>query len=208
MMPDQSHLRWSGASTEAQRTAFIDIVLADPIVRSALEIARSVDLPDWLIVSGALYNTVWNHLTGRPSGYGIKDIDLFYFDDGDLSWEAEDQVIRSAAPAFAHLPLPVEIRNQARVHLWYAEKFGRPCPRYENSAHSIAYFASMTHAVGVRLGPDERLDLIAPFGLDDVFSFRMTPNHALDNRETHEAKAARAKAHWPEVSIVPWLGLS
>lgn len=56
------------------------------LVREALLRARDFDLPDWWIVSGALYNTVWNHLTGRPSGYGIKDVDLFYFGDGDLSW--------------------------------------------------------------------------------------------------------------------------
>ncbi len=198
------HLRWAGAHPERQRAVFFDIVRSDPIVSAALEAACHLALPDWLIVSGALYNTVWNALTGRPSGFGIKDIDLFYFDDSDLSWEAEDRVIRAAAPAFADLPLPIEIRNQARVHLWYPQKFGRQCPRYESSAHSVEYFASRTHAVGIRRNPGDSLDLVAPFGLDDIFSFRVTPNHALDNRETHEAKAARAKTCWPEIEIVPW----
>lgn len=198
------HLRHAGRPPCEQESAFREIVQADPLVHAALVAARALDLPDWRIVSGALYNTVWNHLTGRPSGHGIKDVDLFYFDDADLSWEAEDRVIRSAAPVFAHLPVPVEIRNQARVHLWYPEKFGRSCPRYESSAHAIGCFASKTHAVGVRLMPDGSLDLVAPFGLDDIFSFRVTPNHALDNRTTHEAKGARAASNWPEVTVLPW----
>lgn len=204
MSAPPAHLRHAGATALAQEAAFGEIVRADPLVRAALEAARDLALPDWRIVSGVLYNTVWNSLTGRPSGYGIKDVDLFYFDGSDLSWEAEDAVIRRAAPVFAGLAVPVEIRNQARVHLWYEQRFGRPCPAYQSADHSIRYFASKTHAVGVRLEADGRLDICAPFGLDDIFSFRMVPNRALDNRETHGTKAARARANWPEVTVVPW----
>ncbi|MBO6717084.1 MAG: nucleotidyltransferase family protein [Rhizobiaceae bacterium] len=197
-------LRYAGLPDGEQRRVFLDIVWNDPTVRAALVAARELDLPDWLIVSGVLYNTVWNTLTGRSGGHGINDIDIFYFDDRDVSYEAEDAVIRRAEPFFADLPLPVEIRNQARVHLWYPGKFGRQCPQYRSSAHSVEYFASQAHAVGVRLLPDDRLELVAPFGLDGIFAFWIFPNRAMDNRTTHEAKGARAKACWPELSIEPW----
>ena len=78
------------------------------------------------------------------------------------------------------------------------------CPRYASSDHAIEHFASKTHAVGVRLHDDDSLDLTAPFGLDDIFSFRVTPNRAIDNRATHEEKAARAKRQWPEITVIPW----
>jgi hypothetical protein len=45
-----------------------------------LSIARMLDLPDWLLFSGAVYQPVLNHLTGRVLDYGIKDYDLAYFD--------------------------------------------------------------------------------------------------------------------------------
>lgn len=198
------HLRYSGLPFEAQRTAFLGIVAADPLLVETLARVRALELPDWLVVSGALYNSVWNNLTGKPSGYGVKDVDLFYFDESDLSYEAEDGVIARAAPAFAGLPLPVEVRNQARVHLWYPLKFGRSCPRYSSSSESVRYFASKTHAVGVRYGADGQLELVAPFGLDDIFSFRITPNRVMDNQHTHETKGARARENWPEISVVPW----
>lgn len=198
------HLRFSGLPFEYQRKVFLTILRADPLVRAALQTARGLDLPDWWIVSGALYNTVWNALTGRPSGHGVKDVDLFYFDAADLSWEAEDMVIRRAAPMFAELPAPVEIRNQARVHLWYERHFGRAYPPLGSSCEGIDRFACTTHAVGVRLDGEGRLDLYAPFGLDDVFSFRLVPNRVLDNRATHERKAARALPLWPELTVVPW----
>jgi hypothetical protein len=198
------HLRYSGLAFDAQRAAFLDIVSRDALVREALVRARTLDLPDWLIVSGALYNTVWNYLTGKPSGYGIRDVDLFYFDDSDLSYEAEDAVIRRAAAHFEGLALPVEVRNQARVHLWYPLKFGQPCPRYTSSSEPLSYFASKTHAVGLRYDADGQLELVAPFRLDDLFSFRITPNRVTDNQRTHEAKGARARENWPEISVVRW----
>jgi uncharacterized protein len=122
------HLRFSGLDFEKQRKILIDILKADILTKTALQRARDFDLADLMIVSGAIYNTVWNSLTGKPSGYGIKDVDLFYFDASDLSWEAEDVVIKAGAAHFAGLPVAVEIRNQARVHLWYPDRFGRQCP--------------------------------------------------------------------------------
>ncbi|UDL86881.1 nucleotidyltransferase family protein [Mesorhizobium sp. PAMC28654] len=198
------HLRYSGLAFEAQRTAFFKIVAADPLLAETLSRVRALDLPDWLVVSGALYNSVWNHLTGKPPGYGIKDIDLFYFDDTDLSYEAEDAVIQRAAKHFEGLTLPVEVRNQARVHLWYETRFGNAYPTLSSSAEALSYFASKTHAVGVRFDAAGQFDLVAPFGLDDIFSFRITPNRALDNRRTHKAKGTRAKVNWPEITVVPW----
>lgn len=198
------HLRYSGLPFDAQRAAFLEIVAADPLIGETLSRVRALGLTDWLVVSGALYNSIWNHLTGKLPGYGIKDVDLFYFDESDLSYEAEDTVIRRAAKHFEGLTLPVEVRNQARVHLWYEARFGDAYPRLSSSAEALSYFASKTHAVGVRFDAAGQLDLVAPFGLDDIFSFRITPNRALDNRRTHEAKGARAKANWPEIAVLPW----
>lgn len=102
------------------------ILEAAPLLMAALRTARDLRLPDWLIFSGAIYQPVLNHLTGRAADYGIKDYDLAYFDASDLSWEAEDRVIRRARAAFAEpLKNMVELRNQARVHLWFEAKVRR-----------------------------------------------------------------------------------
>lgn len=198
------HLRFSGLPAAEQEAALDTILRADAAVWPAIERARDLDLPDWMIVSGAIYNTIWNHLTGRPAGHGIRDVDLFYHDGTDLSWEAEDRVIRAGAARFADLPLPVEIRNQARVHLWYTQRFGGVVPAFASSSHALHYFAAETHAVGVRLEADDRLTIVAPFGLDPIFSLRMVPNRATDNRRTHAEKSARAKALWPELVVEDW----
>src|SRR6266566_5035409 len=89
----------------------------------------TLDLPGWYLVAGWLCQTVWNVASGQPPEAGILDYDLAYFDASDLSWAAEDAVIQAGHQVFARLPAPVQIRNQARVHLWYGEKFGIPCRR-------------------------------------------------------------------------------
>jgi hypothetical protein len=55
-----------------------------PLMR-VLSVARHLCLPDWLVFSGAVYQPVLNHLTGRPLDHGIKDYDLAYFDASDIS---------------------------------------------------------------------------------------------------------------------------
>lgn len=198
------HLRYSGLSSEKQQEILLDIVRNSPLLTDVLNRARKLNLPDWYIVSGAVYNLVWNVLTGRPETHGIKDVDLFYYDASDLSYEAEDRMIKTGDEIFSGVPLPVEIRNQARVHLWYEKHFGLVCLPLQSSRHSIERFASKTHAVGIRLEPDGGLDFYAPFGLDDIFSLRLTPNPVADNRETHHIKGLRAQQNWPEVTVVPW----
>jgi uncharacterized protein len=90
------------------------------------------------------------------------------------------------------------------VHLWFEGNFGIAYPPLRSADEAITRYASATHAVGMRLLQDDRLDIFAPFGLEDIFAMLIRPNYALPNRETHERKDARAKSVWAEVTIVPW----
>ncbi len=188
------------------RHRLFDILRADPQIWSALQVARSLNLPDCFIASGAIYQTVWNALTGTASGYGLKDIDLIYFDGGDLSWEAEDRVITRSSAAFAQsdVRIPVETRNQARVHLWYEDRFGSPYAPLCNAAESLTRYAATTHAVAVRLERNDELTIEAPFGLADIFSMTLRPNPTLDTKGTYDEKAARCRDLWPQVTVIPW----
>ena len=197
-----THLIHANKSPATQRAALLDIVAASPILMAAFRTARDLNLPDWWIVSGAIYNQVWNHMTGRPDMYGVNDIDLFYFDP-DTSYEAEDEVIQRAIRLFAPNP-PVEIRNEARVHLWYEQHFGQPFAPLKNCRQAVDNFASRSHSVALHLNADDTFKLYAPFGLNDIFSFRITPNPTRPNCATYDAKSKRQKKLWPELDIIPW----
>jgi uncharacterized protein len=185
----------------ALETRLEAILRASPSMMQVLQTARELDLPDWLIFSGAVYQRVLNQLTGRDPDYGIKDYDLGYFDAADISYDAEDVVIRRAAAAFdPPFDALVEVRNQARVHLWFEGKFGEPYPPLTSSGEALERFVSATFAVGVRLERGDRLTIVAPFGLDDLFALHMRPN---PNRKTpgYARAAAGLKARWPELIV-------
>ncbi|WP_297514835.1 nucleotidyltransferase family protein [uncultured Caulobacter sp.] len=181
------------------------IVRATPTTWTVLETVRDLDLPDWMIFSGAVYQPVWNHLTGRDPTYGIKDYDVAYHDDRDTSYEAEDVVIRRVAAAFEP-PLRdlVEVRNQARVHLWFARKFGadEPYPPLENSAAALKRFVATAFCVGIRLEKDDSISVWAPFGLEDLFAMRLRPNPLrVKGAGGWERTTGSAKARWPEITV-------
>lgn len=201
--PMADHLKYAGTDAATQHRVLRDIIADDPVLMRFLHGMAELNLPDPLLGSGAIYNSVWNVLTGRPRHTGIKDADLVYFDPADRSYEAEDRVIRRVQTYFANSPIPPEVRNQARVHLWFPQKFGLHYPELKSSAEMLNYFATKTHAIAARIEAGQ-IVIFAPFGLDDLFSFRLTPNPALSNKFTHDSKAARAKAIWPELSVEPW----
>lgn len=127
------------------------------------------------------------------------------FDDSDISWEAEDAVIRAGATLFADLPARVEIRNQARVHLWYAQKFGIPGPRHESSEGAISSWLSGTALFGVRLLDDGvSWRVFAPWGFADVLGLTVRPNPASGSKALYDRKVARWEGLWPGLTVIPW----
>jgi hypothetical protein len=189
----------SEASEREFRERLTAILRAPPPLMRVLSVARHLCLPDWLLFSGAVYQPVLNQLTGRPLDYGIKDYDLAYFDASDLSYDAEDTVIRRVKTAFDEpLRSMVEVRNQARVHLWFEAKFGEPYSPLSCTAEALERFASATFAVGVRLESDDRLHIEAPFGLADLFALRLVPN---PYRKTvgFDRASADVRRRWPEL---------
>ena len=184
---------------EARLTA---IIRADPGLMHVLTTVRGLGLNDWRVFSGAVYQSVWNAVTGRPAGYGIRDYDLGYFDP-DVSWAAEDAVIKRVAAAFEPLFRDmVEVRNQARVHLWFEARFGEPYDALNGTDEALAGFVAPAFAVGVRLEADDTISVAAPFGLEDVFSMTLRPNPNRPLAKGWARAVTNALARWPELAII------
>jgi uncharacterized protein len=179
----------------------VEAVLRNPTDRAILERLPVLGLVDAWLVSGAVFQTVWNVLTGRPPDHGIKDYDIFYFDP-DTSFEAEDVIIRRVAAHLSDVCDCVEARNQARVHLWYPEKFQAPYAPLRRTTDGIDRFLARVAQVGVQ-PTAEGYAVYAPHGLDDVASMTVRPNPCPNFRaDLYEVKAASWKMRWPELTIV------
>jgi uncharacterized protein len=189
---------------DEQLRQFKAALMRNQTLTQVLTRAAGLGLPDWYLVAGCLCQTVWNVVTGQPPDAGILDYDLVYFDRSDESWAAEDAVVQAGHALFADLPAPVQIRNQARVHLWYPEKFGLPCPPHETTEAAIDTFEATTACLGVRLLRNGRWRIYAPFGLADVLGLVVRPNPVLAPREVYQAKTERWQRQWPSLTVLPW----
>jgi hypothetical protein len=52
-----------------------------------LERFEEVALPDSWLAAGCIAQTIWNLGCGQRAEFGLKDVDLIYFDEQDLSME-------------------------------------------------------------------------------------------------------------------------
>ncbi len=178
---------------------FKAIALANPANRALLERLPALGLPQCFLVAGSLYQAVWNQRAGEGPDWGIKDYDIFYFDDTDLSWEAEDRVIRAAEALAADLGIIVEPRNQARVHLWYASRFGEGYPLLTTSRDAIGRYLVTCTCIGIDA---ETGEVCAPYGFDELERGELRMNPVNARPEHFRAKAESYVARWPWLRIV------
>lgn len=151
-----------------------------------------------MLTAGCLFQPVWNVQSRLSPGWGIKDYDVFYFDD-DLSWEAEDKVINSAHHLFKDLEVHLEVRNQARVHLWYSQRFGRPYPQLQSTKDGIDRYLIAGTCIGLDVITGE---VYAPYGLADIEQGVLRINPKNPQRDLFEQKARSYQARWPWLRII------
>jgi hypothetical protein len=172
-------------------------------VLAILERTKSLGLPHWYLGAGAVTQTVWNHVHGFDANWGIKDYDLIYFKSDDLSAESEADAKRETSAIFDDLDVNLDLTNEARVHLWYQERFGRSIAPYASSEEAISTWPTTASCIGIRL-EGEGFKVCAPYGLRDLFDLVVRPNKVLIDREVYEAKTTRWAELWPGLTIHSW----
>jgi hypothetical protein len=180
-----------------------EIVRSTDWLMCALVAAREVDPPDWLISAGAIRTAVWDRLHGYEKRTQLADIDLGFFDPGDLSLEHEreiQRILEQAVPDEAW-----DVKNQAAVHLWYPQKFGYEVEPLSSTAAAVATYPETAVCVGLRLRDDDSLLIEAPYGLDDLFGLVHRRNPTRVSIEEYERRLAskRITDRWPRVSVAP-----
>lgn len=182
---------------EEQLRVLEEVVRENAVMMRLLE---SLEPGHWT-GAGAILGTVWNAIHGNEPTAHLKDFDIVYFDPEDLSARSQAKV-QSDIEQLA-LGFPIDVVNAARVHLWYEDEFGKAIEPFSNVAESVATWPTFAASVVVRLDGD-RFDVIAPYGLHDLFAMWIRPNKALISREVYEAKAVRWSACWPKSTVWPW----
>ena len=178
-------------------------VLKNPAVNAVWQGWHHLQLPQCWLVAGCLAQTVWNARFGLPGMHGISDIDLIYFDPTDLSLSGEQAHAERIRALFPDLGIWMDVKNEARVHLWYAARFGFQIRPYSSAVDAIDTFPTTATTIGMRPGP-HGCEIHATFGLGDLFAGVVRPNKRLITRGIYEAKVAKWRVHWPDLRVVGW----
>ncbi|BFH61899.1 nucleotidyltransferase family protein [Paenibacillus azoreducens] len=181
----------------------IEIIELSPLLVEVFELSQRLNLSQYYIGAGCIVQTVWNCLIGNPLDYGIDDIDIVYFDT-DLTYQKEDGIIKLSKEVFCKFPIKVDIKNQARVHLWYKDKFGIDLEPYLSIEEAINSWPTTATSLGVRRDENEGWKIHSPFGLEDLFQLKVKANKKLITQEIYKTKYEKWKRKWPEITVIPW----
>jgi len=176
----------------------LSLAMANPVNAEIASRLPSLGLSQCMLTAGCLFQAVWNQYSDLPPEWGVKDYDVFYFDN-DLSWEAEDEVIQATHLLFQDLGVNIDIKNQARVHLWYAQRFGRAYARLESAKDGIDRYLIAGTCIGLDVATGE---IYAPYGLTDIEQGLLRINPAYREPDLFEQKAKSYQARWPWLKVV------
>ncbi|MGB2762109.1 MAG: nucleotidyltransferase family protein [Minisyncoccales bacterium] len=172
-------------------------------VQAILKLAPSLKMPNWYLGAGCIAQTVWNILHSFEPNKGIRDYDLVYYDSSDLSSDGEDFYIKKGEKLFKDFPVLVEIKNEARVHLWYKNHFGYEIQPYKSVEDAIRTWPTTATSVGVKYG-DDKFKIFAPYGLDDLLGMIVKANKIQITKEIYQKKTERWMKIWPKIRVISW----
>ncbi|VXC94501.1 Nitrate reductase [Enterobacterales bacterium 8AC] len=160
----------------------------------ALRTARRLGLHDWCLAAGFVRNLVWDKRHRYQVATPLNDIDVIHFDprhhdaqrDGMLKLRLQEWLVQ-----------PWSVKNQARMHLR-----NNRAP-YLNSEDAISFWPEIETAVGARLNADDSITLIAPFGLQALFSDTLTFNAKSNNLAAFEQRVVQKQwlQRWPRLKL-------
>lgn len=177
------------------------LIRSTPWLLEVLTAVRDLGPPGAYVAAGAVRDTVWDALAGRASAGPFGDVDVVYWDDAELDGASAsyERRLRGALP---HLDW--EVTNQATVHVWHWQAQGLHVAPHRTVAEGLATWPETATAVGVRLDAVGTLDVVAPFGLHDLFALRVRHNPALTSRDTflRRVEGKGWLRRWPELELL------
>ena len=177
----------------------IDTISKIPEIMELLKILNDVGLPNHYLAGGSITQAIWNKKLGNPPLYKVKDFDVVYFDQNEDMSEKDYETLIDSRKKHA---IPVDVKNQAKVHEWYGEKFGNNIEPLTESEDGIRMWLPC-FAVGIRL-VEGKINVFAPFGLKDQIDMVVRPNKTAMSKENYDTMNRSFKQRWPNLEIEEW----
>lgn len=174
-----------------------EIITRDEQMMAVLRAVRTLRLPDWWIGAGFVRSKVWDVLHGRTERTPIDDIDVAYFDPNNLDEAQEkryDAQLAQLVPAVARW----SCKNQARMQYLPSR------PPYTCTKEALADWVETATTVAVCLDEHDQLQILAPYGLDDLFDLvvRPTKNYVDSADFNRRYREKHWLEKWPRLKVI------
>ncbi|ASK14299.1 MULTISPECIES: nucleotidyltransferase family protein [Bacillus] len=177
----------------------IRLIENDKWMMNVLQMAKSLELPDWWICAGFVRSKIWDTLHDYEAKTAMPDVDVIYYDslhqDEIYEQSLETKLMNIDAT------IPWSVKNQARMHVV------NNMPPYSSSVNAISKFPETATALGVTLDELNNVILTAPCGIEDVLSLQVKPTaHFLKSKERLHMYKNRVikknwQSKWPSITI-------
>lgn len=174
------------------------MVRGDGWLMQVLQAAASLRQPQWCVAAGAVRNLVWDVLHGHAERTLPGDVDYLFHDPVNTAPEFEQALQAQLAQALPGVAW--DAVNQATIHV-----HNREVAPYESIAHAMRRWPEPVTAVGVCLQANGELQVMAPFGLADLFDMVSRPvPEAPGTREVYIERMRQKNwpARWPKVRVL------
>lgn len=153
------------------RNELIDIIAKDEQIIETLTIVKNLKLNDCWVGAGFIRNKVWDILHEKKT-IQFNDIDVVFFDETNISEELEKEIEQKLNQIDPKMKWSV--KNQARMH------FRNNHLKYINTENAISYWPETATAIAARLNLNDKIEILAPHGLNDLFNLIVKPTPNFD----------------------------
>lgn len=158
-----------------------------------LEIVRNLKLNDCWIGAGFVRNKIWDEKHGKDRTE-LNDIDVIYFDKSNATKKYDSQIeekLRNINPN-----LNWSVKNQSRMNIRNGHE------QYIDCNEAISFWPETATSIAIKLDFKNRIEYIAPYGLEDLFNLLVMPTPKFDLTIYNERiEKKRWKEKWSKLEI-------
>jgi len=169
------------------------LLMQDPFRHLLLITLRDFKEKDLWIGGGFIRNLVWDFIHSYPLKTELGDIDVFYFDPNNTEKKTDTLIEKVLRKKLSNVNWSV--KNQARMHLHNSEE------QYKNLDDAISKFPETVSAIICKLNHKNEIEIIAPYGLDDLFQVvvRPTPHFKNSDAKMQRFKSRSEQKNWGHI---------
>jgi hypothetical protein len=175
---------------------FCELIQSNKEIMKDLSMIRELNLPDWYVAAGYLRNYIWDSLYKYSSRTPLNDIDVIYYNASEIDEEI-DKKYECKLEQITGISI-WSVKNQARMHI------NNGVAPYKSSQDAISHWPETVTAIGVRLEGNNNISFISPFGLDDLFEFKIRKNPLFIDESYFYARVQKKKWQeiWPRLEML------